>query len=575
MKKLIIFKLLVLFATALIIDGCQEPEFEIATSYDKLIGEFLEEDSSYSEFTRILEMTGNMSFLKAYGAYTCFVPTNEAIEAYKEKKQVSDIAEIDAEELNDLVKYHVILDTLSTVDFVDGKLRTPSIYGQYLLVSTLFEEGQSKAYLNKYAEIISPDMRQSNGIVHAVGSVLEPITSSITALIESDDKYSIFTQALKETGYYDVLNTVTPKDQEEKHWYTVFAQTNASLKGVGINSYEELEAMYSNTGDPSSIEDSLNMYVAYHILDSTLLYLGDLVLYQARETMAPAEVVTIKLVGDSVKLNEDYFNDILERGANLKREESDRTSANGVFHTLERNLFIKVRYPFAVFFDVTDQPELRKMVGLFRTYGGAVTLTNGQLEGMSWYGDNTIEYRCDNAGNLNLGSLVYNDYFDVKLRTAIIRWIEFKTPLLVKGSYKVWICTRNVYERRAAYTVAFNDNTMPNIIDNIIQMPKDPWPTDAELLAMGLKRHTYVEADSLYYYSDKHGRVVSQLAGTIEVPTTGNHSIRFDVINNEMNGMWIDMIQFIPTNEDQVWPRVRANGELVYAYPEGYQPIQE
>lgn len=575
MKKITTYAALGLLATIILIYGCRKPEFEVVTSFDKLIGEFLEEDSSFSEFTRILEMTGNMSFLKAYGAYTVFAPTDEAIDAFKQKKQVSDISEIDPEELNDLVKYHVILDTLSTVDFLDGKLRTPSIYGQYLLVSTVFEEGQSKSYLNKYAEIMQPDMRQSNGIVHSVGSVLEPIIESIAELIESDAQYSIFTQALKETGYYDVLNTVTAKDQKEKHWYTVFAQTDSSLKDAGINTYAELKAEYSNTGDPSSVEDSLNLYMAYHILDSTLLYMGDLVLQQALVTVAPSEVVTIRLVGDSVKLNEDYFNGELERGANLSRIESDQTSANGVYHALDDNLYIKIRYPFPVLFDVCDQPELHKMVGIYRTYGQQATLTNGQLEGVSWYGDNTISYQCNNAGNLNQGSMIYDDYFSIILRTAVIRWVEFKTPLLVKGSYKVWICTRNVASRRASYTVSFNGSTMPNIIDNTIQMPKSPYPTDAELLAMGLKRYNYVEADSAFYYSDKHGRVVSQLAGSIEVPTTGNHQIRFDVINNEMNGIWIDQIHFIPSNEDQVWPRIKGTGELVYEYPEGYTPVQE
>ncbi|MDF1570556.1 MAG: fasciclin domain-containing protein [Bacteroidales bacterium] len=575
MKKINRYTVFMALTGLLYLNACQEPEFLAATSFDTLIGEYLEEDSTYSEFAEIIRLTGNMSFLKAYGAYTVFAPTNEAINAYKEKKQVADVSEIDLEELTDLVKYHIILDTLSTVDFVDGKLRTPSIYGQYLLVSTVFEEGHSKSYLNKYAEILNADIRHANGIVHSVKTVLEPITEPIAVLIENDPQFSIFTEALRETGYYDILNKVTPKDEKEKHWYTVFAQTNASLEKAGIKSYEELKAKYSNTGNPSSPEDSLNLYMAYHILDNALYYLGDLAVQQAKETMAPTEVVTIRLVGDSVKLNEDFFNGQLERGAYLIREESDRTSANGVFHALEDNLFIKVRYPFPVLFDVCDQPELRKMVGIFRTYGQSLALSNDQLEGVSWYGDHKIYYECNNAGNLNQGSMIYDDYLSITLRTAVVRWVEFKTPLLVKGSYKVWICTRNVATRRASFTVSFNETTLPNIIDNTIQMPKSPYPTDAELLAMGLKRYNWVEADSAFYYSDKHGRVVSQLAGTIEVPTTGTHQVRFDVINNEMNGIWIDQIHFIPADEDQVWPRIKGNGELVYEYPEGYMPVQK
>ena len=570
MKK-ILNKLFVILAVFMLINSCQEPEFVEVTSFDKLIGEYLEETPEFSEFTKILELTGNMSFLKAYGTYTCFAPTNQAIQDYLTKKQVGEVSQIPLEELNDLVKYHVILDTLSTADFFDGKLRTATMYGQYLLVSTSFDGEEAKSLINKYSEILQPDLRQSNGIVHSIATVLEPVTKSIAELLEEQEEFSIFVQALKETGYYDLLNTVTPKEEKEKHWYTVFAQTNESLQSEGINSYEDLKAKYSSTGDPSQKMDSLNLYIAYHILDNQLLYLGDLVLFQAQETLAPQEVVTIRLNSDSVMLNEDYFNDILEKGVYLIRDESDRTSANGVFHILNSNLFIKVRFPFPVYFEVTDQPELRKLVGQYRTIGSRVTLTNDQLDGVSWYGDNTILYVVDNGGSdLPIGSLVHNDYFQITLRTAVIRWIEFKTPLLVKGTYKVWICTRNVYYRRAMYTVTFNDQVLPNIIDNNFLLPNNPLPSDAELLALGYKRYNWVPVDSASYYCDRGGRLVSQLAGTIEVPTTGNHTIRFDVINNEMNGTWVDMIQFIPVDMDQVWPRISAEGELFYDYPEGY-----
>lgn len=555
-------------------NSCREPDYITTTSYDQLIGEYLEQDSTFSEFAQILNLTGNMSFLKAYGAYTLFAPTNDAINNFLAERNVSNIGDIPTDQLNDIVKYHVILDTLATTEFSDGKLRTPTMYGQYLLVKTKFVDGHAKPFINKYAEVLHADMRFSNGIIHSIDHVLEPVKESAAQIIENDDKYSIFTQALKATGYYDTINVVSPQDQENKRMFTVFAQTDESLKKAGINSYNDLKAMYSNTGDPAQKGDSLNLYVAYHIINNALLYMGDLVLYQAKETMAPSEVVTIKLNQDSLMLNEDLFNGVIEKGINVIRDESDQTAANGVVHTLNDNLHIKVRVPFAVYFDVADQPELRKMVGVWRTPGGSVTLSNGQLAGVRWYGDNTIQYRTDNGGSLSPKSLIYSDYFDIILRTAVIRWVEFDTPLLVKGKYKVWICSRNVTSRRAQFTVSFDGNAMPNIIDNMINLPNDPLPSDEELLGLGLKRYNYNPIDSASYYSDSHGRVVGQLAGTIDVPTTGTHTIRFDVINNEMGGTWIDMIEFIPTDQNQIWPRVNGDGELVYGYPDGYSVNQ-
>jgi hypothetical protein len=71
-----------------------------------------------------------------------------------------------------------------------------------------------------------------------------------------------------------------------------------------------------------------------------------------------------------------------------------------------------------------------------------------------------------------------------------------------------------------------------------------------------------METDSTYL-TDYNGRFVSRLAGTIEVQTTGNHKIKFVVINNGDKYLWIDMIHIIPSENDQLWPRVGHDGVLV------------
>nr|MDA3854052.1 fasciclin domain-containing protein [Bacteroidales bacterium] len=518
--------------------SCQEPDFVESTSDDTLIGEYLEEEESFSEFVKILNLTGNLSFLKAYGTYTCFVPTNDAIAEYVTEKGVSAIDELSLDELDDLVKYHIVLDTISSSNFSDGKLNTPNMYGQYLLVNGKNENGEAKSVINKYAELLQVDHQHSNGVVHSIASVLQPITTSIAEQIETDAKYSIFTEALKTTGYYDILKEVEDPEVKEKHWFTVFAQTNTSYEKIGIKNYADLENKYASSNDPTDLTDSLNLYVAYHIIENQLLYMGDLALSQALLTKAPNEVITIKVNSDSVLLNEILFDDVLEKGSYVRRDISDNTSANGVFHAIDDELIIKVRYPFPVYFEVTDQPELRKMKDIYRKLGKTTLLSNDQLNDVSWYSDNLIEYKCDNGGSLAPGSLVQADYFMVTLRTAVIKWIEFKTPLLVKGKYNVWMCSRNTSSRKPMYTVSFNGDALQNTIDDNKTLPKNPLPSDGELLAMGYKRYNYTPIDSSSYYSDLHGRVVGKLAGVIEVSSTGNHTIRLDVINNERGGLW-------------------------------------
>jgi uncharacterized surface protein with fasciclin (FAS1) repeats len=543
---------------------CVREEYIIATSDDVLMGIYFEQESGrFSSFHDMLEMSGTLSFLNAYGTYTCFAPTNEAIEAFLQSKGKNSLTEFTTEELKDLVRYHVIIDTLNSTRFTDGKVVTPTMYGQYLIVNTFFEEGEAKVKINKYAEIEELDIRVANGIVHSIKTVLEPVVVPVAGLIENDPDLSIFTEALKATGFYDTLSLIPDRTlaDDEKRWFTVFVHTDSVFQSEGINSLEDLKKRYSNTGNPKDPKDSLNLYIAYHILDNSLKYVGDLITENAHLTMAPLEVITMKLIQDSVLINEDEFRGVIEKGSLVNRPKSDNTAANGVYHFAEANFGIKVRLPYPIYWDVADQPEIRKLPGTFRVPGKSALLQLGQLANITWSANVPIEYVCE-AGGVQGDYLVHSDMLIINLRTAVINWIEFTTPLIVKGTYKLWICTRNVDDpnRRPIFQVYFNDVALPNIVATDKSLEK---LTDEELLLQGFKRYNYMESDSTFL-TDYNGRFASRLAGTIEVPTTGNHKIKFVVINNGDKYLWIDMIHIIPSENDQLWPRVGHDGVLVY-----------
>lgn len=553
--------LLFLFSV-LFLSGCEEPIQKFETSDGLLIGQYLSgEPETYSTFYNILEITGTLSFLDAYGAYTCFAPTNAAFEAYFTVKNKKDITNFTNEELMDIVRYHIIPDTISASLFTDGKIKTATMYGHYLTAQTFFEDS-SVIKINKYAVIQKKDLRQINGIVHQIGSVLDPVKKSIAQLLDENPDYTIFCDALKATKLFDTLNLIPDLSEPEKRWFTVLAETNAVYGDIEINNYDDLKEKYCNTGDPSDPSDSLYLYMAYHILDNSLKFVGDLVTQPAHITFAPQEVITMRLKGDSAMVNEDSYRGIVEPGAPIDRLFSDNTAANGVYHTLLKDIYIKVRLPYPIYWDVADQPELRKLKGIFRTPGASTAIKLGDLSEVTWGTENTIYYVCD--GGWSSEYFVYKDYLDIKLRTAVIPWVEFTTPLIVKGKYKVWICTRNVTERRAIFMVEINGETMPNIINTNFVLPENPLPTDEELELTGYKRYNYNPADTASYYTDLHGRFVGRLAGTIEIPSTGRYQMKFTVLNNEMNGVWIDMVHFIPTDLNQIWPRLNKDGVLIY-----------
>jgi len=558
------FKLIIIIVFGLLLcSECVKEEYVIATSDDVLMGAYFEQESEqFSSFLDMLVKSEFLSFLNAYGAYTCFAPTNEAIDAYLVSKGKNSLDDFDPDELKDLVRYHIIADTLNSTRFTDGKLPTPNMYGQYLTAVTHFLDGKATVKINKYAESEVIDIRVANGIIHSMKSVLEPVETPIAGLIEADPKLSIFSEALKETGYHDTLMMISDRELEaaEKRWFTVLVHKDSVYNAEGIYSYDDLKAKYSDTGNPKNPKDSLNLHIAYHILDNSLKYVADLIQSNAHLTMAPLEVITLKQNQDSVLINEDEYRGIIEKGALLNRPESDNIAANGVYHVVDESFFIKVRLPYPIYWEPTDQPEIRKLPGVFRVPGQTADLELGQLENITWDKDQSIKYIV-HADATQGKYLVNSDQFQIPLRQKGINWIEFTTPLIVKGKYKLWICTRNVDDpgRRPVFLVSFNGTTLPNIVSTEATMPRGL--TDEELLVQGYKRYNYEPTDSTYL-TDAGGRFASSLAGTIDVPTTGNHTIKFTAINDGDKGLWFDMIHIIPIESNQIWPRVAHDGSL-------------
>src|SRR5207249_7098315 len=108
-------------------------------------------------------------------------------------------------ELQDYVKLHLIQDTINTSQFTDGKLPHVTMLGQYLLTGVTNKNGISSYIVNRLALVVQPNIHLANGNVHSIDNVLRPATKTVAQTVEANADFSIFTQALKETGFYDSL----------------------------------------------------------------------------------------------------------------------------------------------------------------------------------------------------------------------------------------------------------------------------------------------------------------------------------------------------------------------------------
>lgn len=543
-----------MLATLCII-GCKKADLRLSTTEDVNMASYLaKRPDSFSLWKEILDRTATSSFLDAYGSYTMFAPTNSGVTTWLAANSFASVTSADVNVLKEIVKFHVLEDTVSTPAFKDGKLPVATMHGQFLVTGAVNNGSVTSYTVNRQALVTQSNIRVGNGYIHVINNVMTPAKLTIAKQLEADPNYSIFVQAMKETGFFDLLNTVDP--DPTKKWKTVLAESNKALADSGIASYAALKAKYSKTGNPTNVADSLHIYMAYHIVTG-IQFLGDIITVPSHLTLQPQEVVTTQLINNEVKVNEDEFDGVLEPGVLLVRNKSDNAATNGVWHDANAHFTAKIRKPTAVFWDLATFPEIMKQPAFYRK--GTFTFNKNSaddrpIKDIDWhyFGENYVRYEYSSSPTSTLHNFAcYNDILTIPLGAPAnnnrANWIEFTTPPIIKGRYKVWVCYRN----RNAVTINVRVN------GELMQRPVNlgqgyPGGTDTELESLGWKRYT------------TGGSFAGRLVGIVDIQTTERHKLRFEAISGTNRDLHFDMVHFIPVNDPQFLPRFAPDGSKVW-----------
>jgi hypothetical protein len=163
------------------------------------------------------------------------------------------------------------------------------------------------------------------------------------------------------------------------------------------------------------------------------------------------------------------------------------------------------------------------------------------------------QYIWSTTGSTSIYAL-YNDF--LMLPTGgpnRVLWWEFRTPLIVRGKYKVWIGYR--YQKQSGSSLNVNQISvdgvvLPRLLEFTVARPAG---TDAELEAQGWKQ----------YSENSSTNFGARLIGIIDIRTTDRHILRIQNLIGTQNNNNLDIIQFIPVNDDQVYPRFKPDGTLI------------
>jgi uncharacterized surface protein with fasciclin (FAS1) repeats len=434
----------------------------------------------FSMWVDLLEYTDLFNALNLSTNYTCFVPTNEAMQQYLQLKGKSTVRDFDLAFATALVKYHVIKTNgkrYTQSYFENGVISDTTASGDNLSIE-IREGGINAIYVNGEAHIKQLDIEVTNAIIHRIDKVLDPITETIWDKLAANANYSIMKDALQATGYDTLLNQV-------KYKSTLLVVPNSILSAMGITNTATLSSYLGAGNDYTNTENLVNKFIAYHILPQRLSFselstFSTTTLSKNINTKATNEIINIADLSGTLYLNWDEANT-----TGVKLAAINSNCKNGIIHELDKPMFLFSPKPASYIWELTDYPELAT---LFPTVYRRTTLTSNSTNNISEGSVTCYKWQTVLPDNMNSSVKYYvhknseerykalnADYLRLKL--GLYGWIEMKTPAIVKGTYNLKLFFHSPKSTAYKFTFVLDGN-----IIGIITLPsnasKDLYMTD-------------------------------------------------------------------------------------------------
>lgn len=353
--------------------ACSEDidESNLYTFTGETIEDYLTNRSEqFSSFNYILSRIGYDKILSAYGTYTCFAPTNQAITEYIDSlyddtvnKELphNGMTQRGLEGLTDslckdIALFHLLSTKVMGVNMGNG-MTIKTMLGRD--INTSIDPNTGEVLISRASAVTSMDNELENGVLHEIDCVIRRSNMLIAGEMENHpESFKIFSDALKLTGLADSLadqsrTNFDPVDNRRGFYlpekcelgYTIFAETDDVLSEKGINSVEDLKAyadeMYGNCANAEtgwydyarnhnikiSTDDdyknpwnTLSMFLRYHILKCKVAYdklvhphnqISKVTLVEFYETMLPYTLFKITRNSNKLMLNRWTANNTL------------------------------------------------------------------------------------------------------------------------------------------------------------------------------------------------------------------------------------------------------------------------
>ena len=439
------------------------------------IAEYIDGEADFTEYAKALRYSGTFNALNQSTAgvsFTALVPTNEAMQEFYSRRGVSSLEELTPDYVRHFVLYHTVSDSIAIDKFVTMN-EIINIEGEPMSV-WIDPENAGQAVLGDEARITEMGLSASNGKIYVLSSVLTPLVETLVDRVTDQGNSSIMLQALEASGWKKELSTIADTtvvegiSQIRKRYYTLLNVTDETFSAAGIGSLDALRAKLVSLDTRGLTPDSLlREYVAYHIMQSSYR-LADLaggegeVSSRLLGSNARNQIMSIDYDGTVSELESRFTFNAQGTSASFVRGACDIQGKNGSVHNLTSWLPVWDPLQTEVIWDLADYSDIKAAVTSYGMSYAPATPTDKDYkmglgntvytyemgeggkgstsysEGVSYVTPKSI--RLPSSANPEIVSAegYRNDF--VVFNVGYMGSVSVKTPVLVKGKYRVELC---------------------------------------------------------------------------------------------------------------------------------------
>lgn len=456
--------------------SCEDPNKDTTfTVYEELpISTYLNSQPEFSEWVKIMRYADLYNAVnQAAFTFTVFAPVNDAVKEYFERYQVEGIEELGVDHAQQLVKAHVVTDSISFNEFIAGGVLAKKTISDHFLEVTFGEGGYEAVYLNEGVRVrYQPEVTDNgfsisagNGLIYVLEGVMRPMIDGMYTELRTKGAYTIFAEAVELTSWSDSLNTISDRKQsypggpvtELRRYYTLLAVSDQVFNGKGILSVNDLVTRLGADSDYTNKENALFQYIAYHIMSGNYSVRNlhsfdtpDMVRAKLWKTLATNQLIKITEENGNFYLNADGGRDYV---AQIIEETSNYPVRNGYIHELNDILPICTTLrPERIYFDVTNFPEVASFIAsngvegmIYQQMTENELYTNLPLTDMSCYsvvpspsgtnGSMEFQYITVKNSETRWNGALHGDFLRIKLGRGA--HVTMETPPILPGRYRV------------------------------------------------------------------------------------------------------------------------------------------